>query len=223
MDAPDCDREALREALDTLADANRYLGGRRFLLRRVRRLLADQDPGPIRILDVGCGCGDLAIGLAEHLRGLGWEPRLILGDLHHTTLCLARERWPADRSATDSFVRLNGTRLPFADDLADLTVCTLTLHHLETDDARQLLAELARVSRLGWVVTDLRRSTAGYRAMQLLGQTLWRTREIPRVDGPISVQRSFTPAEVAALVRDAGVTGARVDAGAFRLAILCRS
>lgn len=185
--------------------------------RGVRRLLDGRTPGPLRILDVGCGAGDIPRVLEARLRASGWRPRCVLADLHPVTLRIAREALgSAPRPGSFRFVRLTAAGLPFADGSFDLALSSLTLHHLEHDEAGRLLAELARVSSGRWLVADLRRSRMALGLVRMLSTTLWRREPLPRVDGPVSVRRAFTPAEVEALLAASGVPGRVVRAGPVR-------
>lgn len=233
MDRPGCDPDRLRRALDGLARVHRAFGGHRLIARPVLRSVAGRRPGPLRILDVGTGGGELAAGLGRRLRRRGWRPRFTLGDLHPRTIRIARERWsdrlrgrgpapdaggpsrPAHgedgRGPPADFLRLDAPLLPFPDGAFDLAISGLTLHHLEDGEARAFLAELDRVTGGRWLVTDLRRSHLALAAVRLLAVTVWRRNPFPRRDGPVSVRRAFTPDEVRSLLSAAGVDGARVD------------
>lgn len=220
MDAPDCDRRRLQVALETLEQVNRWLGGTRLVGARVRELLRGP-PGPVRILDIGCGAGDIPLTLRHRLKRRGWRPRFVLSDLHATTLSLARERVRdrLSRSEADdfAFVRLDGAALPFGSRSFDLVLCSSTLHHLEEEAAVRLLGEVDRVAAGGWAVTDLRRSWLGWASTRVLAATFWRRKPFPRQDGPASVRRAFTPSELRTLLRRAGPLPATVEAGPIRL------
>lgn len=223
MDRPDCDRALLADALEAIADTNRWTGGDRLQRRELLRLLDGARPGGVVILDVGAGNGDASLRLARRLRRLGWEPRVLLADLHGMVLDIARERLqtrlePEEMEAF-RFVRLDGPDLPLADRSVDVALCATTLHHLERRPAGRFLKELCRVSRRGWVVTDLRRSRLSYAAVRLLSVTVWRRNPLNRADGPVSVRRAFTPREIRALLEEAGVTDVRVRGHLARLSI----
>lgn len=216
MDEPNCDRSELADALATLGRVNRFLGGHRLIRRQVSRLLAGRSPGPVRLLDVGTGGGDVAADLLGRLGRAGWAPTFVLADCHESTLDLCRERVrrSVGRSLAErfSYVQLDGVSLPFPDGSFDVAFCTTTLHHLEDEAARELLGELARISRIGWAVTDLRRSRASYALMRALSATVWRGRRMCRADAPVSVLRSFTAAEAQRLAVSA-LAGAPAAAG----------
>jgi len=219
MDAPDCDRGLLADALDALSAANRFFGGQRALSAHVERILEASESGAVRVLDVGAGGGDVAIRLGRFLRRRGAAPRFVLADVHAGVLGLCRDRIRAAGNETArhaTFVRLDGAALPFPDGAFDLALSSATLHHLDDRGAARLLSELDRVSRLGWVVTDLRRSRTTLVSVRLLASTLWRSRPFARADGPISVRRSFTVPEVRRLLSDAGLESATVRARLVR-------
>lgn len=233
MDAPDCDPGLLADALEQLARVARWTGGRRLLVRRVLRLLedggaltvaapADGDADgraragngrrEITLLEVGAGSGHLALYLAGRLERLGWRPRVILADRHPGVIRLCRGRLGLLGAGWARFhpVRLDGARLPLDDRSVDIAYSSTTLHHLSDAGASSFLAELDRVSRSGWVVTDLLRSRLALSAIRFLARTIWRRHPLPRADGLASVRRSFTAGEVARLIGDLGLERARV-------------
>lgn len=217
MDDPRCDPHDLEEALDILGRTARRFGGDRLLFRAIRGVLGSAEPGPVSILDIGAGGGDSAASLRTALSDLGWAPRFVLADRHAATLRLGARR-VADRDPDGAygFVRLDGERLPFHDGAFDLVVCSTVLHHLEDAAAGALLREAARVSTRGWVVADLRRSRLTLAAVRLLASTLWRRSAFPRVDGPISVRRSFTTDEVRGMLDREGLGDAVVQGRLLR-------
>lgn len=247
MDRPDCDLASLRDALETIDRAGRWSGRDRLLAGEVVRLLEGRPPGELGILDVGAGGGHGAERLARRVAREGWRPRVVLADLHAGALRIARERLGGGSGAARAasagsraagaarvgsraaraageptdlrLVRLTGAALPFRRAGFDVAVSTATLHHLERADAVRLLAEMARVSRFGWVVVDLRRSRFVYAAARFLADTLWRRHPYPRWDGPASVRRAFTAPEARELVRGAGLDGATVLARPCWIAI----
>lgn len=234
MDDRDCDQRELADALSTLRRVNRYLGGARLAGRQVHRLLDGRQPGKVRLLDVGAGGGDVAIGLMRLLERGGWSPSFVLADRHAATLRLCRERvlshTRGDRHTRArpgcgeprhrfSFVLLDGVALPFADGAVDIAISTTTLHHFEDPAARTFVAELARVSSIGWALTDLRRSGASYALMRVLAETVWRGRRLPRADAPASVLRSFTPTEASRLATEAGCPDAVLERSPLRWAL----
>ncbi|HUG40256.1 MAG TPA: methyltransferase domain-containing protein [Longimicrobiales bacterium] len=215
MDAPDVDARHLEAALDDVTAVNRWLGGRRALLRHLDAALP---AGRHRVLDVGTGAGDLPRAIAERERAR--PVRITAVDLHPRTLEAARRRSRPGQGLL--FARADGLRLPFRDGAFDLALLSMTLHHMNGDAQVAILRELARVARGGRVlVGELERSVPSYAGARFLGATLWRRNPITRHDGPLSVLRSFTPAELRDLATRAGLREPRVHRHAFfRLVLL---
>ena len=101
--------------------------------------------GPLRILDAGCGTGEISARLAAMF------PRAeVLGvDILEQPLALARERH-VGLAPRLSFARQSVFELPAADATYDLTVCRHVIHSVP--QAERVLAELLRVTKpSGWM------------------------------------------------------------------------
>ena len=214
MDAPDVDPEHLDRALAHVAAVNRWLGGRRALLRQLPDLLP---PGRDRVLDVGTGSGDLPRAVARWARHAGRDLRITGVDLHARTLEVARR----DAGPDLALARADGLRLPFPDGAFDLALLSRTHHHMEGDDQVAILRETGRVARGGSVlVGELERCLPNYIGARLLAATLWRGNPVTRHDGPLSVLRAFTPDELLDLARRAGLRDPRVHRHPFHRLVL---
>ena len=91
---------------------------------------------------------------------------------------------------------------------------SLVIHHLEPDEARALLAEMARVARHGVVVNDLVRGRAAWAGAWALSHLATRNR-YTRHDAPLSVRRAYSVAELTALLAAAGIRVERRFDGPF--------
>ncbi|MFB6157633.1 MAG: methyltransferase domain-containing protein [Haloferacaceae archaeon] len=172
-------------------------------LRRTRRgLWADRTaldplslPDRERVLDVGCGTGELTRVLAEEAPA----DATVIG------LDADRDLLTAARGAADAVLVGDATRLPVAADAVDLAACQALLVNLP--DPRDAVAELARVS------TDLVAAVEPDNAAVTVEST---------VDAEAAVERRAREAylagvatdvapgdRVADLFRDAGLTGVR--------------
>lgn len=218
MDDPACDAAELDRALDALATINRWFGGTAAIRRPIVSALAARTPGELLLLDVGTGAGDIPAALDQRLRAGGWSPRFVLADNHATTLRLARDRVPD--ALRPCFVRLDAPRLPLADDAVDIGFSNTMLHHLETEAAAEFLREIDRVSRVGWVVSDLRRGASLTAAFGVLAATLLWRNPTARTDGMASIRRAFSAAEIRTLLDRAGLERAVVRSGPIRWVVL---
>jgi len=206
LDEPDHDPRELEASLDDVAAVNRWLGGRRALLRHLRPLLraaARSGAGPPSILDAGTGIGDLPRAIAERARRDGHELRIVATDVHPQTLEIARRRLAAWPEITVEAADVRD--LPYPDRAFDVALLSLTLHHLDDEDQITALRELGRVARRAVIVGELERSWPAYVGARILAATVWRRNRLTRHDGPISVLRAFTPGELLDLARRAGL------------------
>ncbi|HEX2188787.1 MAG TPA: methyltransferase domain-containing protein [Longimicrobiaceae bacterium] len=219
MDEPGVDRRELAVSLRDLRGVNRWLGGTRVVLHHLARLTAGLPSPEFSVLDVATGSADIPLLVARWARGRGMRARVTATDAHAGTLALAREH-----AAGDPDVRVehaDALRLPYADGEFDFALCSTALHHFPDPEAVRVLGELRRVARCGVIVNDLRRSRPALLGARLLAATVWRRHPVTRHDGPLSVRRAFTPAELLELGRRAGMPEARVHAHLpFRLALV---
>jgi SAM-dependent methyltransferase len=108
-----------------------------YLRKRIDFVLAHCPRG--RGLDVGCGTGTLAGGLAD----AGYD--MVGVDPSEGMLNVLRARVP-DVEA----VQAPGTAIPFRDESFDLVLCVAVMHHIaDPGDVRGTLAEMTRVCRPG--------------------------------------------------------------------------
>jgi SAM-dependent methyltransferase len=197
--------DEIRRNFGDMARLNALFGGRRLTLLHARRLLRRLPPGrTATVLDLGTGGADVPRALVRWARRAGRPIRVWALDRDLTTLGLAREAssgYPEIR-----FLAGDVRALPVPPGAVDVAISALTLHHLAPEAARAHLAGMEEVARLGFVVNDLHRSRAAWLAVWVATRLLARS-PMSRHDGPLSVLRAYTPAEVRALCTAAGLAG----------------
>jgi SAM-dependent methyltransferase len=198
-----------RRALRDLDRVNRLLLGvtavRRMLLPRLAESangpVGPVGKGPLRVLDLGAGSGNLARALAAAAGRRGTPVRMVLVDRRLTHLAVGRP--PASAGAIGGpaplAVAASADALPFREGAFEWSFSHLFFHHFGGRENRAVLAEMLRCSRAGAAVVDLRRS----RLAAWLARLLFPFLGIGRValhDGLLSLAQSWTVAEVADLV-----------------------
>jgi SAM-dependent methyltransferase len=184
----------VRRSLADLRLVNRRLSPRRALLDAV----APHLPPGGRLLDVGCGSGDVAAYLCERLG----RPLAAVGvDLKPLHL--------ADAPRAIARVAADVRRLPFADRSFDVVTASLFLHHFDSPEPGRLLRELARVARRAVVVSDLRRARVPFLFGLAAFPLLFRS-PVSVHDGLVSIRRGFREAELRTAFAQAGLADVAV-------------
>lgn len=206
LDNPATPSDVRERAMLDIVRANRLFGGTRSVLLACRDAVRSL-PADAILFDVGTGMADIAVAGEREARRASVELFTVGMDISEHLARIARRRL---RGAVVG----SALRIPLADRSADIVTCSQVLHHFAEDDARQLIAELHRVSR-GWVViSDLRRSWVAAGGFWI-ASVLLRFHPVTRADGVTSVLRGFTGVELATLVRDVTGITPRVQRGAF--------
>jgi 2-polyprenyl-3-methyl-5-hydroxy-6-metoxy-1,4-benzoquinol methylase len=207
MDDPALDPAMHRRALAGLSRLNRISRSSAILWSAIADL-APSAPGPLRVLDVATGSGDLPIALARMARARGQSIHLAACDRSEVAVDTARRS--ADRAGVeiDFFAHdaLEQT-LPAG---FDVVISSLFLHHLTQSQAIALLRAMAQAAGRRVVVNDLLRSRMNLITV-MLASRLVTTSHVVHVDGPLSVRAAFTLSEARELARSAELVNARVQ------------
>ncbi len=203
MDGADYTAAELIENLADLRRVNRYLGGQGALTRHLFPMIQTvwaTSRRRVRLLDVGAGSADIPARIVEWARDCGIEIEFVALDLNEIAALEARKQiagYPEIK-----VVRADAMNLPFDDGRFDFAMASLFLHHFENDGASALLKSFARVSRVAFLINDLRRHPVAYYSIKLLSQVFTRNRLV-RNDSALSVLRGFTETDIIDIARQA--------------------
>ena len=200
LDGEMLDPPELRANLRELAMLNRLPGGTAASIAAIDGL-ADGVRN-LSVLDVGAGGGEMALAFARHGRRGAARWKVLAVESHPQVLAIASRRTARDDDVTTLLA--DARALPLEDASVDVAHASLLLHHLEPQDALALLAELARVARIGVVINDLRRGLLPYLVIGALTLALTRS-AYTRHDGLASARRAYTLRELDELLRAAGL------------------
>ena len=172
-----------------LAFVNRWLGGTAAVAHHLRDV-----KGPATVLDVAAGAADIPRDLARRYP-------------HLTCIAFDLSEWMLRLGNGVPRIRGDVRWFPFRDRSVDYVIATHFFHHLTDDQIVSVLREFDRVARRGIIVNDLRRNRRALFWIKLF--TLGANRYV-KYDGPQSVRKAFTAAELEALARRAGLDWLRV-------------
>jgi len=215
MDEP-CSRDELRACLHDLAWTNRWLLAYRPLLHWLNTFPLPVLDGPLRILDVGCGYGDSLRRIDQWARARKLAVQLTGLDLNPVAVSIAAEATPPGSSirwvATDVFAYT-------PPEPVHIVVSSLFTHHLPEAGVIRFLQWMERNAQSGWFINDLSRAAIPYHLFRAFSR-LARLHPFVQHDGPISIARSFVPADWRRMYTAAGLLDQDVVVRAFKPARL---
>lgn len=198
MDDPACDAVRLRRTLERFRVVNQLISGwggvYRDLIRPIARARAAAGQ-PLRVLDIGCGGGDviervLALARADgaDAQGLGIDPdarSLAVATARHGHRATYRQAHSSDLVAE---LETGGPRF-------DVVISNHVLHHLDDPSLEAVLTDSDALAISLVVHSDIARSPLAYGAYAV-AITPIAPGSFLRTDGLRSIRRSWTAAEL---------------------------
>lgn len=194
----------LAACLADLARVNTVTLARLPTLAFVRRAVRHAGPRfrPLRVLDVGCGEGDMLRRLHRWAARTGHDLALSGIDLNPLGIRAARAATPRSTGIEFRVADAFGPGL----DGFDVVISSLFTHHLTDGGVVDFLRMMEGSAAVGWFINDLHRDRLAFHGFQTLSAVAGWHRFV-RHDGPISVARSFRRADWNRLLASAGVPG----------------
>jgi 2-polyprenyl-3-methyl-5-hydroxy-6-metoxy-1,4-benzoquinol methylase len=207
MDQPDLGIDRHHHALRGLARCNQWSRSSSILWRPIERF-AKEAGRPVRLLDLACGAGDLAVELWRRGQEAGLPLDVHACDISDRAIEFARER-AAQREADVRVFALDALAQDIPRDY-DVLTCSLFLHHLNDTEAEELLRRMAAATRKMVLVNDLTRGLTGLLLAHIVTRILT-TSDVVHTDAPLSVKAAFKLREVRELARRVPLPGATVS------------
>jgi 2-polyprenyl-3-methyl-5-hydroxy-6-metoxy-1,4-benzoquinol methylase len=203
MDDPALDAATYHAVLADLAKVNRATFAYRPTLDFLARTIGDRKE--FSLLDVGFGDGDMLRQVARWAEKRGIAAHLTGIDLN------TRSKDAAERSPSPGtpIAYLTGDYASLAGKGFDCVISSLVAHHMSHEQLIGFLRFMDREARAGWFVNDLHRHGLAWLGFPQLAR-LMRWHRIVRLDGTMSIARSYRPREWPPILADAGISGAQV-------------
>ncbi len=215
MDEP-CSYADFRACLRDIEQSNRIIQTYPPTLRWLRQFAGTQN-GPLHIVDVGCGGGDMLRRVEAWARKNNMAVKLTGIDLNPYAAQVARESSPA----TSEIEWVTGDAISYQPETpTDVVISSLFTHHLPDAEIVRFLEWMERVTVRGWFINDLHRERMpyyGYRALSWL----MRWHSFVQHDGPVSVRCSFAAADWQSYIAAAGLRAEDVSIETVWPARLC--
>jgi len=193
MDDFDYQGEILHDSLDKLTKINRWLGGNAVTISGLREVLKNVSKvETLRIVDLGCGSGDILRQIAKYGKESGYKFNLLGIDANKNTINYA-EKLSVEYDNL-SFQQMDIFSEQFNGLEYDLVLSTLFFHHFKEKELVAFLKPVLAKAKYGVVVNDLHRHRIAYYLFKLLCLTI-KNRTIIE-DGLTSVLRGFKKQEL---------------------------
>jgi 2-polyprenyl-3-methyl-5-hydroxy-6-metoxy-1,4-benzoquinol methylase len=205
LDGAELNAADLERVLRDLATFNQMFLGHYPVLRWLDQAVrAAGNGGPLTLVDVGCGYGDLLRAIRRWSRRRNLDFNLLGIDLNPETIRIARAA--TDVADRIDYQSVNVFELASTTPI-DLMVSSLVTHHLSDHEITEFLRLMEKTARRGWAVCDLQRSRFLYHFIGLSSR-LARFHPMITHDGQLSVARSLTRAEWQQRIAGAGISSA---------------
>lgn len=211
MDADDLPADVYADVVGDLAKVNGVTLAATPTLAFLSRIV--RPGGRLRLIDIGYGDGDMLRRIEIWARRRHIAVELVGVDLNPRSEAAARAHTPAGsaiRYVTGDYADMG--------DGWDAAISSLVAHHMTEAELVAFLRWMDGAAR-SWFVNDLHRHRFAHAGFPLLARIAgWHP--IVRLDGTLSIARSFRPDEWPPLLAAAGIADARVfRAFPFRLCV----
>src|SRR5260221_6929605 len=196
MDQPGLAPERHHAALRGLSRINALSDSAGILWPALRDLARQTAQRPARVLDLATGGGDVPLRLWRRANRAGVPIELAGCDVSPVAVGHAQDL--ADRLGADVRFFVHDVLTDSLPTGYDAVICSLFLHHLNDDQAIEVLRRMAAATTRLVLVNDLARGPAGW-LLAWAGCHILSRCDVVHADGPQSVAAAFTPAEARAL------------------------
>ncbi len=213
MDAPELDAAKHKQALDGLRRINYWSDSSVKIAKAASQLNSLSGPlgptKPIRLLDLGCGGGDVTSGVFNYFCKSGQAVQIEGWDMSSTAVELASKRHARLNPGSNSieFRVQNVFDIADRETKFDIVFCSLFMHHFNDGQVVTLLQQMRGLSTVGVIVDDLLRTRLGH-LLAVFGCHVLSRSPIVHFDGPQSVRAAYRIEEFDQLANEAGLSDA---------------
>lgn len=201
MDDPTITADRLKVVFRDLQKFNWLSRTSATFIKAIERALPRIAKSEIRILELGCGTGELLCDIADYFLKRNIRVTGIGVDLNSFAISHARElserrNLPLEFKVTDAGEGVKSASY-------DIVISSLFLHHLSKAGMTEIFSHIREKAHFMFM-SDLERSVIGYYCTWVVTHLLSRS-QIIRQDGLTSVKAAFQMDELSFLLKEAGM------------------
>ncbi|QQL49571.1 methyltransferase domain-containing protein [Mucilaginibacter ginkgonis] len=185
--------------LQGLGQMNKLFGGHKAIIKALKKVPLQN--GDV-IADWGCGGGDMLIAIAD------WAQKNNINiKLQGIDAAPAAIKFAQQQSVTYNNIsyRLADVLVDeFNEAICDYVICNLFSHHFTNDEWIKLVTGMKFAAKKAVIINDLHRHRVLYYAVIAITR-LFTSNKMVRIDGPLSVKKSFKRRELVDLLNRAGI------------------
>ena len=202
MDASGVSEMEVGKAMQEIERINKWLGGNKIIQNALAKLSWPKNAEPVTIMDLGCGGGEILRMVSTWGKKHHKSLRLIGVDINPIMTRLAGNH---SRNFEDvSFITMDVFDPSMIEERPDIIICSLFTHHFDQDALIRLLQRMNDLSKRNIIINDLHRHWFAYYAIKVL-TILFRSPQLVRYDGPLSVARSLNRKEWESVLKQAEI------------------
>lgn len=207
------------QTLSELETINTWLGGNNVTMSALREILSGIDrKGKVRIVDLGCGRGDILQNIEKWSRNNQITVDLIGIDANDYIVNTANQSLP--KGSQIKFECIDILSAEFQSQQFDIVIGTLFFHHFSDHQLISFFRGLKNQAKIGFIVNDIHRHPIAFYSIWLLTRLFSRSSMV-KYDAPLSVMRAFKKAELTRILHQAGVRNFKIRwKWAFRWQVL---
>lgn len=201
LDDLNLDGETLHQALQSLGWINRWFGNHRSVIKAIHAVQKNEKK-LLRIIDLGCGGGDLALAVAKSLRRHKIEFTLTGIDGNANTIAYAQHKCAAYSEII--FLQADIMNKDFCIPPCDILISSHFMYHFTSDALVDLLKSNVSDISTAFIFSELKRNQF---AMWLFKYShfMLPISRLAKADGLLAIQRSFAEKEWLAILQQAGI------------------
>ncbi len=194
MDDPDIDNRDLTIALQDISRVNKLLGGNTITVNAVFNQIKNRSKQKEwRVMDLGCGDGEMLRQIADSARKKGVSIKLIGIDNNYR--CIAQAKKLSDAYPEISYHNKDILTLTKQDFGCHIIISTLTLHHFKDKEIIKVLQKGIELVSEVIIINDIHRNILTYYLYKLFS-FFFINGYIAKNDGLISIKRGFKRKEL---------------------------